>query len=167
MESLSPIIRLIVPNRFRGMRECRSSSSETAPCADANCPVGFIGDYFGLAVSGGNIYALFVSTHYPSGVTADGGGPCTTSSRCPRPSRARSSAPASEHGQPRQVQHRQPMHVRHGSFPTPPHRSGHVQHLAGGSGAQAPDQVKSLSVTNLSIIQFWLTLSARCASSRK
>jgi hypothetical protein len=36
--------------------------------------VGFIGDYFGLAVSGGNIYALFVSTHYPSDVTADGGG---------------------------------------------------------------------------------------------
>ncbi len=45
------------------------------PCADANCSVGFIGDYFGLAVSGGNIYALFVSTHYPSDVTADGGGP--------------------------------------------------------------------------------------------
>ena len=44
-------------------------------CADANCAVGFIGDYFGLAVSGGNIYALFVSTHYPSDVTADGGGP--------------------------------------------------------------------------------------------
>jgi len=37
--------------------------------------VGFIGDYFGLAVSSGNIYALFVSTHYPSDVTADGGGP--------------------------------------------------------------------------------------------
>jgi len=36
---------------------------------------GFIGDYFGLAISGGNIYALFVSTHYPSTVTADGGGP--------------------------------------------------------------------------------------------
>jgi hypothetical protein len=45
------------------------------PCADANCAVGFIGDYFGLAVSDGNIYALFVSTHYPSDVTADGGGP--------------------------------------------------------------------------------------------
>ena len=37
--------------------------------------MGFIGDYFGLAVSGHNIYALFVSTHYPSDVTADGGGP--------------------------------------------------------------------------------------------
>jgi hypothetical protein len=46
-----------------------------AVCADADCAVGFIGDYFGLAVSGHNIYALFVSTHYPSGVTADSGGP--------------------------------------------------------------------------------------------
>jgi hypothetical protein len=35
----------------------------------------FIGDYFGLAISDGNIYALMVSTHYPSGVTADDGGP--------------------------------------------------------------------------------------------
>jgi hypothetical protein len=44
------------------------------PCADANCAVGFIGDYFGLAISKGSIYALFVSTHYPSDVTADSGG---------------------------------------------------------------------------------------------
>ena len=35
----------------------------------------FIGDYFGLAISGGNIYGFFVSTHYPSTVAADGGGP--------------------------------------------------------------------------------------------
>ena len=35
----------------------------------------FIGDYFGLAISGGNIYTLSVSTHYPSSVLADGGGP--------------------------------------------------------------------------------------------
>ena len=35
----------------------------------------FIGDYFGLAISLGNIYALFVSTHYPSNVVADEGGP--------------------------------------------------------------------------------------------
>ncbi|TMD59153.1 MAG: exo-alpha-sialidase [Chloroflexi bacterium] len=35
----------------------------------------FIGDYFGLAISRGNIYALFVSTHYPSSITADEGGP--------------------------------------------------------------------------------------------
>jgi hypothetical protein len=49
------------------------------PCAGARdpCPsgAGFIGDYFGLAISGGNIYALMVSTHYPSDVTADEGGP--------------------------------------------------------------------------------------------
>jgi hypothetical protein len=35
----------------------------------------FIGDYFGLAVSDANIYGYFVSTHYPSAVTADEGGP--------------------------------------------------------------------------------------------
>jgi hypothetical protein len=34
----------------------------------------FIGDYFGLAISAGNIYALFVSTHYPSAVISDSGG---------------------------------------------------------------------------------------------
>ena len=49
------------------------------PCAGARdpCPTGsgFIGDYFGLAVSARNIYALMVSTHYPSNVTADEGGP--------------------------------------------------------------------------------------------
>jgi hypothetical protein len=38
------------------------------------CDGVFIGDYFGLAVSGGNIYGLFVSTHYPSTVRADEGG---------------------------------------------------------------------------------------------
>ena len=37
---------------------------------------GFIGDYFGLAISGGDIYTFAVSTHYPSAtVTADDGGP--------------------------------------------------------------------------------------------
>ena len=49
------------------------------PCAGATdpCPAGsgFIGDYFGLTISSSNIYALFVSTHYPSTVTADEGGP--------------------------------------------------------------------------------------------
>jgi hypothetical protein len=49
------------------------------PCAGARdpCPngAGFIGDYFGLAVSASNIYALMVSTHYASNVTADEGGP--------------------------------------------------------------------------------------------
>jgi len=46
------------------------------PCADANCnSSSFIGDYFGLAISAGSVYTLSVSTHYPSDVTADGGGP--------------------------------------------------------------------------------------------
>jgi hypothetical protein len=49
------------------------------PCAGATDPCargrGFIGDYFALAISKGNIYALMVSTHYPSTVTADEGGP--------------------------------------------------------------------------------------------
>jgi hypothetical protein len=49
------------------------------PCAGHTdpCPngAGFIGDYFGLAISAGNVYALFVSTHYPSAVIADEGGP--------------------------------------------------------------------------------------------
>jgi hypothetical protein len=49
------------------------------PCAGARdpCPTGsgFIGDYFALAISAGNIYILMVSTHYPSTVTADEGGP--------------------------------------------------------------------------------------------
>jgi hypothetical protein len=48
------------------------------PCAGATDPcqrgAGFIGDYFGLAISQGNIYALSVSTHYPSDVAADEGG---------------------------------------------------------------------------------------------
>ena len=32
----------------------------------------FIGDYFGLTMSAGNVYALMVSTHYPSNVRGDG-----------------------------------------------------------------------------------------------
>ncbi|MDX6493802.1 MAG: hypothetical protein QOH02_1737, partial [Gaiellaceae bacterium] len=37
---------------------------------------GFIGDYFGLAISNGNVYTLSVSTHYASGtVHSDSGGP--------------------------------------------------------------------------------------------
>lgn len=42
------------------------------------CPQGrgFIGDYFGLGISGGAVYTFAVSTHYPSRtVTADDGGP--------------------------------------------------------------------------------------------
>jgi hypothetical protein len=50
------------------------------PCAGHNNPCphgrGFIGDYFGLAISNGNVYTMSVSTHYPAaGVQADGGGP--------------------------------------------------------------------------------------------
>ncbi len=42
------------------------------------CPTGrgFIGDYFGLAISNGTVYPHAVSTHYPSAtVRADDGGP--------------------------------------------------------------------------------------------
>lgn len=44
-------------------------------CASHNdpCRNSFIGDYFGLAISGGNIYTLSVSTHYASSVQADDG----------------------------------------------------------------------------------------------
>jgi hypothetical protein len=35
----------------------------------------FIGDYFGLAISRTTVYALFVSTHYPSSVVGDQGTP--------------------------------------------------------------------------------------------
>ena len=49
------------------------------PCAGATDPCqrgdGFIGDYLGLSISAKNIYTLSASTHYPSGVTADEGGP--------------------------------------------------------------------------------------------
>jgi hypothetical protein len=37
--------------------------------------VSFIGDYFGLAISDGNIYTLSVSTHFKSGVVDDNGQP--------------------------------------------------------------------------------------------
>jgi hypothetical protein len=42
---------------------------------DDPCSLSFIGDYFGLAVSGRNVYVFAVSTHYPSSVPADEGGP--------------------------------------------------------------------------------------------
>ena len=62
----------------RGLRQQPGQSVgglSQLPCADADCTQAFIGDYFGLAISNYNIYALFVSTHYPSDLTADGGGP--------------------------------------------------------------------------------------------
>jgi hypothetical protein len=45
-------------------------ASHADPCLER----AFIGDYFGLAISNANIYALSVSTHYPSKVRADEGG---------------------------------------------------------------------------------------------
>jgi len=46
-------------------------------CASHNdpCRLSFIGDYFGLAISGSNIYTLSVSTHDPSSVVSDQGTP--------------------------------------------------------------------------------------------
>jgi hypothetical protein len=49
--------------------------SSFRPAIDPCTHDAFIGDYFALAISKGNIYALMVSTHYPSSVTADEGGP--------------------------------------------------------------------------------------------
>jgi hypothetical protein len=46
-------------------------AAHTNPCTIRS----FIGDYFGLAISDANVYTFSVSTHYPSGVAADGGGP--------------------------------------------------------------------------------------------
>jgi hypothetical protein len=54
-----------------GLDQMACASHEN-PCVRRS----FIGDYFGLAISNGNIYTLSVSTHYPAeGVVADGGGP--------------------------------------------------------------------------------------------
>jgi hypothetical protein len=47
-------------------------AAHTDPCPSGS---GFIGDYFGVAISNGAIYTFGVSTHYPSPVAADGGGP--------------------------------------------------------------------------------------------
>jgi hypothetical protein len=59
------------PGQLVGGLPQLACASHSIPCVRS-----FIGDYFGLAISGGNIYGLFVSTHYPAnGVTADGGGP--------------------------------------------------------------------------------------------
>jgi hypothetical protein len=45
-------------------------AAHTDPCVER----AFIGDYFRLAISKGNVYTLAVSTHYPSDVIADNGG---------------------------------------------------------------------------------------------
>jgi len=46
-------------------------AAHTDPCPNGS---GFIGDYFGLAISDGNFYTLGVTTHEPSQVKADGTG---------------------------------------------------------------------------------------------
>jgi hypothetical protein len=60
------------PGQLLGGLSQYPCAGATDPCANGR---GFIGDYFGLAISDANIYALPVSTHYPSNVTADEGGP--------------------------------------------------------------------------------------------
>jgi len=54
---------------IEGIDQMACSAHEN-PCTQRS----FIGDYFGLAISVKNIYALFVSTRYPSTVTGDDGG---------------------------------------------------------------------------------------------
>jgi len=61
------------PATAEGGRPQYPSAGHTDPCPHGR---GFIGDYFALAISNGNIYTFGVSTHYPSAtVTADDGGP--------------------------------------------------------------------------------------------
>src|SRR5262249_1466641 len=59
------------PDQTIGGVDQMACAAHQDPCATR----AFIGDYFGLAISNSNVYTLAVSTHYPSGVTADGGGP--------------------------------------------------------------------------------------------
>jgi hypothetical protein len=59
------------PGQTIGGIDQMACAAHTDPCTIRS----FIGDYFGLAISGTNVYTLAVSTHYPSGITADGGGP--------------------------------------------------------------------------------------------
>ena len=59
------------PDQTIGGIDQMACAGHTDPCTSR----AFIGDYFGLAISDGNVYSLFVSTHYPSKVKGDGGGP--------------------------------------------------------------------------------------------
>jgi hypothetical protein len=59
------------PDQTIGGVDQMACASHQDPCALG----AFIGDYFGLAISNANVYTLGVSTHYPSSVAADGGGP--------------------------------------------------------------------------------------------
>ena len=51
-----------------GLDQMACASHEN-PCVRRS----FIGDYFGLAMSAGNVYAFMLSTHYPSTIRGDGG----------------------------------------------------------------------------------------------
>jgi hypothetical protein len=57
------------PGQTIGGIDQMACAAHTNPCGQR----AFIGDYFGLAISENNVYTLAVSTHYPSGVTGDGG----------------------------------------------------------------------------------------------
>jgi len=59
------------PDQTIGGVDQMACAAHTDPCTTRS----FIGDYFGLAMSNTTVYGLWVSTHYPSGVIADGGGP--------------------------------------------------------------------------------------------
>jgi hypothetical protein len=59
------------PGQTIGGIDQMACAAHTDPCTTR----AFIGDYFGLAISSQNVYSLAVSTHYPSGVTGDGGVP--------------------------------------------------------------------------------------------
>ena len=71
---------------------------------------GFIGDYFGLAISEGNIYTLVVSTHYPS-QTVDRGRrrpgllPAAGAGKVPRTTSAPGLAKATQGGRDRGARH--------------------------------------------------------------
>jgi hypothetical protein len=67
-----------MPRGTRSSRDSMSTGSPSIPARDISIRVRTdrASDYFGLAISGANIYSLFVSTHYPSPtVNADEGGP--------------------------------------------------------------------------------------------
>jgi len=65
--AITPAFDPSQPNQTVGGIGQDACSSHDDPCTG-----GFLGDYFGLAVSGKNFYALNVSTHYPSSVAGDG-----------------------------------------------------------------------------------------------
>ena len=63
-----PVVRVFAGTKSVGRQAACASHDD--PCTET-----FIGDYFGLAISGTQVYGLFVSTHYPSSIRADEGGP--------------------------------------------------------------------------------------------